>query len=68
VLAKPELHELLEFENVCQSAKIGVQICLYLQIATIIVCDMRFLKRPSLSGQNLAEHIFVKVPKGDKLF
>ena len=47
-VAESKLQELLEFENVCQSAKIGIQLCFYLQIATIIFCDRQFLERPSL--------------------
>ena len=49
VCVKSKLLELLEFGSVClESAKIGGQLCCYLQIATIVFCDMQFLERPSL--------------------
>ena len=40
VIAESKLQELLEFGSVYYSAKIGVMLCYYLQIATIVFCDM----------------------------
>ena len=47
VSAESQLQELLEFGSVCQSANIGVQICLCSQTTTTVFCDMQFMRRPS---------------------
>jgi hypothetical protein len=48
VSAESKLQEFLEFGSVCNSAKIEVQLCFCLQIATTKPCDKHFWERPSL--------------------
>ena len=63
-LQSRNLEEFLKFGSICKSAKIRVQLCFNLQIASIVFCDKQFLERPSMwRVETSVEHIFVKYPQ-----